>query len=260
MTLYIPELETSEKLPSIVFLFPSRLQIYIEKDLKYLLRNNRSLGAIIIEFLLFIFIIYMHITNVERYQDFYFPVFFITTFPTIVWDFFLNNYWGTEKAGFGLYLFSNVELNSLILSKNLSFLIIRIPLIFFLTIGMSIIFSVKYLPIIVLLYFSLTFISLSFSNIVSMNNPYPIELKENPFSHKQQQKFSIIGLLGLLLYIIVPTVILMIIYIIDIHLQSYLILIVMFLLILFLYNRTLKYSLSQLEKQKEIIFLKLVES
>lgn len=242
-----------------VSIFPTKLQPYLEKDLKYIFRNSHALSAIILEALLLVFIGYMHFTNGKFYDTVYFPAGFIITIPVMIWDFFLSNSWGLEKSGFGFYLYSNIDYKILPQSKNLSFIIARMPVIILISLFLSIIFSFKYLPVLILLYIILNILSLSFSNIVSVKNPFPMDFNESSMSRKKQQSFSIIGFIGLMIYLILPAAILFLLYKLGAGLVFYSIIIVLLFLLIILYKKMTLYSSVLLFKQKEIIYKKLVK-
>ncbi len=242
-----------------VSIFPVKLQPYFEKDLKYIFRSSRSLSAIILELLLLVFIGYMHFTNGKFYDKVYLPAGFIITIPVMIWDFLLSNSWGLERRGFGFYLYSNIDYKILLQSKNLSFIIARIPVIILISLFLSIIFSFKYLPVFILLYIILNILSLSFSNIVSVKNPFPVDFKESPMSQKKLQSFSMIGFIGLMIYLILPVAILFMLYKLGTGLVFYSIILVLLFLLIILYKKMTLYSSVLLFKQKEIIYKKLVK-
>ncbi|MHB8337195.1 MAG: hypothetical protein ACYC6P_16550 [Ignavibacteriaceae bacterium] len=247
------------QLSGLAFLFPEKLQPYLEKDIKYIFRSSRSLSAIIIELLLLVFVGYMHLTNGKHYDSIYFPAAFVIAFPVIIWDFFLSNSLGFEKSGFGFYMYSNVNFNGILLSKNVSFLLVRLPVILLVSLVMSILFSFQYFPVIILLYLILNFTSLMFANIVSVRNPYPVDFKESSFSQKQQQSFSMIGFIGLMIYLILPTAILFTLYKLGAGFIYYSIMIVILTLLFIFYKRMISYASSLLYKQKEFIYKKLIK-
>lgn len=242
-----------------VSIFPAKLQPYFEKDIRYIFRSSHALSAIILELLLLVFVGYMHFTNAKFYDKVYFPAGFIITIPIMIWDFLLSNSWGLERRGFGFYLYSNVDYKILLQSKNLSFIITRMPVIILISLFLSIIFSFKYLPIFILLYIISNILSLSFSNIVSIKNPFPVDFKESSMSQKKQQSFSMIGFIGLMIYLILPAAILFMLYKLGAGLVFYSIILALLFLLIILYKKMTLYSSVLLFKQKEIIYKKLVK-
>lgn len=247
------------KLPAISSLFPEKLQPYLEKDLKYISRSSRSISAIILEYLLIIFIVYMHYSNNKSYNTFYFPAGFVMTFPLIMWDFFLSNSWGLERRGFGFYLYSGTDFNNLLKSKNLSFIIARLPGIILISLTLSVMFSFNYIPVIILLYFILNLLSLSFSNIVSVQNPFPEYFKESPMSQKKRSNISWIGFAGLFIYLIITVAILVMLYKLGTSFIFYFVVLTILSILLFLYKKMTLFASSLLIKQKELIYKKLVK-
>ncbi len=243
----------------LTMIFPSKLQPYLEKDIKYILRSSRSLSAILIELMMIVFVVYMHFNHTRSYNYFYFPAGFIIIFPSMMWDFFLSNCWGFEKKGFGFYMFSNTYIDSLIPSKNLSYILVRLPLILLVTLVLCILFSFKYLPTILILYIIVILITLSFSNLVSVKNPFPVDFKESSMSRQQQQKVSLIGFIGLIADLILPSAVLFIVYKVGLGFITYSILAILLILILIIYRIMISYSSSLLNKQKEIIYKKLIK-
>ena len=256
----IPKAKNKTNLPKLISLLPQRLQPYLEKDLKYLLRSSRSVSAVILELLLLVFLGYMHFTHSKVYGNFYIAISFIVVFPAIIWDFYLSNSWGLERKGFGFYLYSNADFNNLIPSKNLSFLFFKLPVILVITVVFSIIFSFKYLPVIILLNFILYLTALLFANVVSIQNPYPVDFKESPFSKRQQQRISWIGLVGFLTYMALTGAILFIQYKLSTGTAFYLITAGAIVIIFYIYKKLLSYSSLLLNRQKESIYKKLIKT
>ena len=156
-------------------------------------------------------------------------------------------------------MYSNVNFNGILLSKNVSFLLVRLPVILLVSLVMSILFSFKYFPVIILLYLILNFTSLMFANIVSVRNPYPVDFKESSFSQKQQQSFSMIGFIGLMIYLILPAALLFTLYKLGAGFIYYSIMIVILTLLFIFYKRMISYASSLLYKQKEFIYKKLIK-
>jgi len=247
------------QLPNIALIFPQRIQPYLEKDLKYILRSSRSLSALIIELLMLVFVGYMHFSHSNSYNHFYFPAGFIIIFPLMIWDFFLSNCWGFEKKGFGFYMFSNTDTGSLTPSKNLSYILVRFPVILIETLALCVLFSFKYLPLILFLHIILILMSLSFSNLVSVKNPFPVDFKESSMSKRQQQKISWVGFLSMMTDLILPAGILFMVYKLSLGLLTYSIFAVLLIVIIVFYKIMVSYSSSLLNKQKEIIYKKLIK-
>ena len=247
------------QLPNLALFFPKKLQPYLEKDIKYILRSSRSLSTLIIELLVIVFVSYMHFTHSRSYNYVYFPAGFIILFPSIMWDFFLSNCWGFEKKGFGFYMFSNADTYSLTPSKNLSYMLVRLPLILLGTLALCIMFSFKFLPLIILLYIILALTTLSFSNLVSVKNPFPVNFKERSMSKQQQQKVSWIGFIGLISDLILPAATLFMVFKLGLGVVTYSVLAIMLILLLAIYKVMISYSSSFLIKQKEIIYKKLIK-
>lgn len=247
-------------LPKIISLLPQRLQPYVDKDLKYLLRSSRSVSAVIFEILFLVFIGYMHISHSKAYSNLYIVLGLIVIFPAILWDFFLSNSWGLEKNGFGFYLYTNNDFNNLIQSKNLSFLFFKIPVTLVISVGFGFIFSFKYMPIIILLNLILYLTSLTFANIVSIKNPYPVEFKESSLQRRQQQRISWIGFAGMLTYFALTAAIISTQYKLKSGFIFYLITASILVIIFYIYKYILSYSSSLLNKQKELIYKELIKT
>ncbi len=247
------------KLSFLISFFPDKIKQYIEKDIRYIIRSNRSLLAIFIEIVILLFFCYMHLVHSKIYDHVYIALSFVLIVPVFFWDFFLSNYWGFEKKGFGFYLFSNSDLREAILSKNISFILVRFPLVIIVSVILSFLYSFKYLPVILLISYLLNIVSLMFSNFVSIKHPYPVDLKENAFSQTQPAKFSLIGFIGLLTYLILPVILLFIIYKLGIGFSFYSISILTLFIIIIVYIKLLSYSASLLKEHKEIIYKKLIK-
>lgn len=248
------------QLNSLLSFFPKMLQPYLEKDIKYIYRSSRSLSAIIFELIFLVFVCYMYFTNSKYYDTVYFSAGFIITIPVLMWDFFLSNSWGLERRGFGFYLYSNIDFGKLPQSKNLGYIIARLPIMILISLTLSIIYSFKYFPVIISLYIILNLLSLSFSNIVSVKNPIPIEFKESSLAEKKQQKISWLGFAGLLIYIVLPVLILFILYKIDTGIIFYSILLAILFMLIILYLKMTHYASRLLYKQKETIYKKLIKT
>ncbi len=248
------------ELPKIVSLFPQRLQPYLDKDLKYLLRSSRSVSAVIMELLLLVLLGYMHVIHSKLYSNTYLALGLILCFPAIIWDFYLSNSWGLEKRGFGFYLYSNADFKSLIPSKNIVFLFFKLPVLLVISIGFGIIYSFKYVPVIILLYIILYLTSLMFTNIVSIKNPYPLDFKESPFARRQPQRISRIGFAGLSTYMALIGASLFAQYKLQNGVVFYLIGAGVFIFLLFIYKKVLLYSSLLLNRQKELIYKDLIKT
>ena len=242
-----------------ISLFPSGLQPYLRKDVKYIFRCSRSSGAIILELLLLVFVGYMHFTKSASYTRFYFPAGFVITSSVVTWDFFLGNQWGYEKKGFGYYLFSNVDFNNIILSKNVSFLLVRLPSVLLISIVMCFFFSFKYFPVMILLYLIANVTLLTFTNVVSVKNPFPVELKESSFSKRQPHSFTWIGMIGLVIYMLLPASLLFTLYKLGTGIIIYSIMLSILAILLIFYKNITEHASTLLIKQKETIYKKLIK-
>ncbi len=255
-----PEIKARRiKFVKFISFFPDKIKFYIEKDVLYTFRSNRSLTAISMEIFLLCLFCYMHFIHSKLYDHVFMALGFVIIGPIMVWDFFLSNYWGFEKKGFGFYLYSNSDLRQAILSKNISFILVRFPVIIVVSLVLSILYSFKYLPVILLISFLLNIVLLMFSNFVAIENPYPVDLKEDMFSQKQQANFSLVGFIGLLTYIVLPAILLYIIYKLGTGLLFYSISISLLAIVVIMYLKLLSYSASLLMKQKGIIYKKLIK-
>jgi hypothetical protein len=101
--------------------------------------------------------------------------------------------------------------------------------------------------------------SLSFSNLVSVKNPFPVDFKESSMSKRQQQKISWVGFLSMMTDLILPAGILFMVYKLSLGLLTYSIFAVLLILIIVFYKIMVSYSSSLLNKQKEIIYKKLIK-
>lgn len=232
-----PEIKARKiKFVKFISFFPDKIKFYVEKDVLYTFRSNRSLAAISMEIILLCLFCYMHFIHSIIYDRVFVALGFVIIGPIMVWDFFLSNYWGFEKKGFGFYLYSSSDLRQAILSKNMSFILVRLPVIIVVSLVLSILYSFKYLPVVLLISFLSNIVLLMFSNFVAIENPYPLDLKEDVFSKKQQANFSLVGFIGLLTYIVLPVILLFIIYKFGIGLLFYSISIVLLFLIIIMYG------------------------
>lgn len=247
------------QLPDVAKMFNEKLSIYLRKDFKYLLRSSRSISMLMLEFLLLGVIIFLHFNHSKMYVTFYVPAAYVIIFPLLAWDFFLSNIWGPEKRGFGFYLYSDVDYAYLIRSKNISYIMFRVPVILLISAAMGVIYSFKFVPVILVLYAVSFLMSLSFSNIVSIKAPYPVELKESPFSRNRPKNISLIGLTGLVSYIVIIGGLIFLLYEINTGVRYYLVILFILVLSSFFYQRMNGISAGLLNKQKETIHKKLLK-
>lgn len=124
---------------------------------------------------------------------------------------------------------------------------------------MGVIYSFKFIPVIFILYAISALMSLSFSNVVSIKTPYPVELKESPFSRNRPKNISLIGLLGLISYIVIIGGLIFLLYEINTGVLYYSVILFVLVLSLFFYQRMNTLSAGLLNKQKEIIHKKLLK-
>lgn len=242
----------------LLYFLPDKILPYIEKDIKYLTRSSRSIMPIFLEILTPCIIYYFHFHSMQPLNTIYYAIGFTIVLPILIWDTYLNNIWGFEKKGFGLYLFSTADYYQMLLSKNLSCLFIRLPIALLIGISLSFLFAERFIYVFLVLYFILNLVHITFANIVSIGSPSPIDLKENVFSQSQASNFSTVGLIGLLIFFAVFLLFALIIYKYGIGQIFYNISLTIFFTSIIIYNRMLQYSSSLLYKQKEIIYKKLI--
>ncbi len=247
------------KLPHIISLFPENIKLYLEKDTKYIGRSNRSLIAVLLEITILCILCYLHFTHSKICDHTYVVLGFVIIGPVMIWDFYLSNYWGFEKRGFGFYLFSNADLRYAILSKNISFILTRSFTIIFMSMVISLIYSFKIFMPMIILGIILSIVMLIFSNIVAIKNPYSVDLKENVFSQTQKVKFSLIGFIGLITYLIIPSILLFIFYKVGAGEILYFVSLSILAFCMAAYLILLSYSTKLLNEKKIIIYKKLIK-
>lgn len=230
------------------------LNHYLIKDLKYLLRGKQPIMAIFTELLILFFVYLLSISNIKIFDSEYLIIALQVISTTIMWDIYLNNYWGYEKSGFGFFIYSNINYKSLIFSKSISFIFIKIPLILISTFVLCYIYSFNYFFTILLLSLVLNLILMILSNYVSNKNPISINLNEDSFSKSTNNVFSIIGIY---IYIIGSAFLFFILYEFG-SVVFYIILVLLLCVFLFVYKITLNHTVSTLKKHKENIYEKLV--
>ena len=243
----------------IISMFPENIKLYLEKDIKYIGRSSRSLIAVLLEVTILFVLCYLRLTHAKMSDNIYFILGFVVISPVMIWDFYLSNYWGFEKSGFGFYLFSNTDLRYAIISKNISFILIRSFTVIFMSLIVSFIYSFKLFVPIIILNLILNLVMLMFSNIVAVKNPYPVDLKENAFSQTQQAKFSLIGFIGLLTYLLIPGIMIFIFSKTGAGIIFYIVSLVIMTVCILLYFILLAYSTKLLNEEKTIIYKILVK-
>ncbi len=251
--------EKKKRITFPISIFPDNIRMYLMKDMRYISRSNRVLTAVFVEIIIICVVFYFHFTHSRIYDHFLVAMGFIIIGPVMLWDFYLSNYWGFEKIGFGFYLFSPAEMRYAILSKNISFIFVKSILILLMSLTVSLLYSFKYFMPVLIINFILVLIMIMFSNIIAVRNPYPVDLKEDTFSQTQPGKFSLAGFIGLLLYLILPCLLIFVIYKSGAGIIFYASSLLILSLCAALYFFMLAYSSSLLNEEKETIYKTLIK-
>ncbi len=234
---------------------------YIEKDFKYILRSRRTLISLAVEIILcFAILNKLFIEQHLKNETIYFNIFLVAAIPTMIWDYYLSNSWGFEKSGFGFYIILSSNYKNMIVSKNLSFIIIRLPLLVSVSVAFGLVSNISFIPLVLFLQLILMILLITLSNFNAIRNPYPIDLNENIFSNKRNIGFSSTGFFYLLINLFVPIVLLIIQGIIYNYIYKLLFLIFVFLIFILLYFSRLKYWSKLIILRQELIYQKLIKS
>ncbi len=236
-------------------IFKNTLAVLIQKDIKYILRSSRVFRSIIFEILLVIICVLAYYYQLDLiFQDKYFMSFFLIVFSTLLWDYYLSNQWGLEKKAFGLYLFTNIKVDEIILAKNLSYFILKIPLLIISTCLFGFFISLELIPFVILLQLITNLLYINISNYNSIKYPYPTDLSENILSRAPRNiRFSIVGFLGLVMLMTFPAIPIYFIWKFNENIIILVVLLVIALLAICIYVLLLKtYSKSFYERREEI--------
>lgn len=226
----------------------------INKEIKYILKSSINRTALIITGIFIINYIYLFYANKLNKDDFIQFAFIFSLIDLIFWNSYLNNQWGYDKGGFGVFLYSPIDIKQLLISKNLSFffvkLIILIPIMFL----SLMIFSVEYSVLIFILMLFVNLGSFIISNYTALKCPYPTNLTESVFSKSVKSKLSFVGFIFLILLTILISVHLMIFYFFNISTITYIIYLLLLLLIFSIYIFSLQYTIAFFEREKIKIY------
>lgn len=239
-------------------IFRTKHYYLFQKDIKYFFRNRRILTSMLIELFIYVYIFYSKL-GTKDFQNILVVLFVCLSVPIAVWDSYLSNQWGTDKNGFALYLLGGVNAKMLILSKNITFLVVRIFYTIILCGFLGFYFSIRIIPFIILLQYSIIQLNMIFANNNSIINPYPVDLKENAFSNIRTAPFKLIGFLGLLVAFFVPLILLVILYIYELQLITFVIYLATFIVIMLVYIKSLDLTAKKFDTNKEIMLNKLME-
>lgn len=204
-------IKISKKITSIN-IFNEELSTFLLKDIKYIIRSSRPFSQIIFEILLVIIFILAYHYNLNIFpHNVYVTLFIAIILPVLLWDFYLSNQWGLEKKGFGFYLFAPVKFYKMILAKNLSYFIIKIPVLIISTFLFGYFISVDIFPFVIFLQVIINLLLIIIANYNSIRYPFPIDVSENLLSQNSPNtRFSTIGFLGLLLVLLFSLILLFI--------------------------------------------------
>lgn len=239
-------------------IFPSKVSAVIIKDIKYIIRSTRGSIFIVTELLVIIviFYFYFHSTNPNK---FYFAV-FISTFSIYPWESYLNNQWGFEKSAFGFYLFSPIDPKLLVLSKNLSFFIIKFPFVLLSSLAISFLFDIKLIIHLLILNYITIIIMLIFTNFTSIKSPYQLNIKEKLFAQGSKESISWFAFSGLLVSFLVVILLIMILWLISSYITSLIIFFSLLFISIMIYIRIQVHTSNYFSNNKEKIYREMISS
>ncbi len=246
----------------IVRIFNEDVSVFLLKDIKFIMRNNRSFSQIIFEILLVFIFTLSYYYNINIFpHNLYFTLFITIIFPVLMWDFYLSNQWGIEKKGFSFYLFAPVKFYNMILAKNLSYFIIKIPVLIISTLLFGYYVSVDIFPFVIFLQIILNLLLITIANYNSIRYPFPIDVSDTLLSQNSPNtKFSMLGFLGLLLVLIFSLILLFFLWRLNEWILTFIIYLVITLLSVFGYFVSLRSYSKYFAKQKEKMYNSLCEN
>lgn len=225
---------------------------YLSKELKCLIRSNRTGSQIVFELFFVVLIVYNYYFNLNIFpRNIYFQLFLAIVFPVLLWDFFLSNQFGLDKKGFKFYLYSPIDFKKLILSKNYSYLIVKIPTLILSSILFSYFIDIKLLPFIILLQLIVNTLMITIGNYNSIKYPSPSDVSENILSQKSPNRFSMIGFLGLLFVLIFSSFLLFLLWFYHESINVLFIFLVFTAVFMLIYKLLFQRTLKFLNERKE---------
>lgn len=174
---------------------------YFLVSVKYLIRGTRTSSQIILEvvFIVFMFLGYYYKLEIIPY-NIYIVIFIASIFPVLLWDFYLSNQWGYEKKGFGLYLFAPVNYREIVVAKNLSYFVLKLPSVLTASFLTGLLISVKLALCVFALLIIINTLMMIIANYNSIRYAYPVNISERLLSKNSRNAvFSLAGFLYLLL-------------------------------------------------------------
>ena len=246
-------IKISKKITSIN-IFNEELSAFLLKDIKYIIRSSRPLSQIIFEILVVIIFVLSYHYNLNIFpHNIYVTLFIAIILPVLLWDFYLSNQWGLEKKGFGFYLFAPVTYYKMILAKNISYFIIKIPVLIISTFLFGYFISIDIFPYVIFLQVIINLLLIIIANYNSIRFPFPTDLSENLLSkNSPNTRFSMIGFLGLLLILLFSSTLLFIMWKLSESIITLIIFLILTLFLVFSYSFALrsfnKYFVTKKEK------------
>ncbi len=252
-----PYFITKNKLFNVIELFfPEEKAIIIMKDIKYILRSTRGFINMIVEFFYLVLLLYLYSRSGGNLK--FYTATFLSTFSTYIWENYLSNQWGFEKSAFGLYLIAPVKPKFLILSKNISFLILKLPFIILNCLLISSLFNFRFIMHLFILYIIINLVLLMFVNKVSLKNCQPMDLNEKLFSRRSKENFSFLAFAGLLTTFIIAIILTVILAILPFF-EALIAFLILFILTIIIYFNLLNHLSNFFTYSKEKIYRKLIE-
>lgn len=184
----------------ILFILPQNLAPFIIKDIRYFIRSRTTQVLITLEIIALAYISYRIITNSTNISI----ILFLIYCTTYLWLPYLGNIFGMEKNAFSFYMLSPTSIDNLMLSKNISFLVLQIPFIMWtwLIVGFSL--QPLVLPLFILGQVSAFCLTMIYGNMNSIESPFPVERNGIIFFPRSSRKFSINSILRITAFTIYP--------------------------------------------------------
>lgn len=188
---------------------------YFMVSVKYLMRSTRTSSQIILEivFIVFMFMGYYYKLEIVPH-NIYIVIFISAIFPVLLWDFYLSNQWGYEKKGFGLYLYAPVNYREIVVAKNLSYFVLKLPSVLTASFLTGLLISVKLALCFFVLLIIVNTLMMIIANYNSIRYAYPVNISERLLSKNSRNAvFSLTGFLYLLFLWGISSFLLMILWI-----------------------------------------------
>ena len=179
-----------------LFFLPQNIAPFIIKDLHYFIRSRTTQVLIVLELVVVSYISYQVGTNSKNYSWFII-IYFLIFCTSNAWIPYLGNIFGMEKDAFAFYLLSPTSIRNLLLSKNISFLILQTPFILWTWLIIGYFLEPLFLPLFILGQVSAFCLIMIYGNISSIESPYPVERYGLIFYRSASGKFSILGFLAM---------------------------------------------------------------